>query len=68
MDELLATDEPAVGQLDEFSGDTAPYAEYRRLVDEQAAVRRVGTLVARGLNRGRYSTARKRAFTRWSEA
>src|SRR6478672_144501 len=48
MDELLDTDEPAVGQLDEFSGDVAPYAEYRRLVDEQAAVRRVGTLVARG--------------------
>ena len=48
MDELLDTDEPAVGQLDEFSGDVAPYAEYRRLVAEQAAVRRVGTLVARG--------------------
>ena len=30
------------------SGDVAPYAEYRRLVDEQAAVRRVGMLVARG--------------------
>jgi hypothetical protein len=49
MDELLDTDEPAVGQLDEFSGDVAPYAEYRRLVDEQAALRRVGALVARGV-------------------
>jgi hypothetical protein len=48
MDELLDTAEPAGGQLDDFSGDVAPYAEYRRLVDEQAAVRRVGTLVARG--------------------
>jgi hypothetical protein len=48
-DELLATDEPAVGRLDEFSGDVALYAEYRRLAAEQAAVRRVGTLVARGV-------------------
>ena len=48
MDELLGTDEPTGGQLDEFSGYVAPYAEYRRLVDEQAAVRRVGMLVARG--------------------
>jgi hypothetical protein len=47
MDELH-TDEPPVGQLDEFSGDVAPYAEYRRLVAERAAVRRVGTLVAHG--------------------
>ena len=54
MDELLAADEhcpdePAVGQLDEFSGDVAPYAEYRRLVAEQAALRRLATLVARGV-------------------
>jgi hypothetical protein len=49
MDELLATDEPAVGQLDEFSGDVALYAECRRLAAEQAAVRRVGALVARGV-------------------
>jgi GAF domain len=48
MDELLDTDEPTGEQIDEFSGYVAPYAEYRRLVDEQAAVRRVGTLVARG--------------------
>jgi hypothetical protein len=49
MDELLDTDEPAVGQLDDFSGDVAPYAEYRRLVDEQAALRRLATLVASGV-------------------
>src|SRR6476469_7665605 len=48
-EELLATDEPAVGQLDQFSGDVALYAEYRRLAAEQAAVRRGGTLVARGV-------------------
>jgi hypothetical protein len=48
MDELLDTDEPAVCQLDEFSGDVAPYAEYRRLAAEHAAVRRLATLVARG--------------------
>ena len=49
MDELIDTDEPAVGQLDEFSGAVAPYAEYRRLVEEQAALRRLATLVARGV-------------------
>ena len=49
MDELLDTDEPAVVQLDEFSGDVAPHAEYRRLVAEQAALRRLATLVARGV-------------------
>ena len=48
MDELLTADEPLVGQLDESLDDVALYAEYRRLVEEQAAVRRVGTLVARG--------------------
>ena len=49
MDELLAADEPLAGQLDESLDDVALYAEYRRLVAEQAAVRRVGTLVARGV-------------------
>src|SRR6478752_5525685 len=49
MDELLATDEPAVVQLDEFSGDVAPYAEYRLLAAEHAAARRVGMLVAGGV-------------------
>ena len=48
MDELLAADEPPVRQLDESSDDAALYAEYARLVAEQAAVRRVGTLIARG--------------------
>jgi hypothetical protein len=50
MDELLAADEtPLAGLLDESPDDVALYAEYRRLVAEQAAVRRVGTLVARGV-------------------
>jgi GAF domain-containing protein len=50
MEELLAADEPPLArQLDESSDDAALYAEYRRLVAEQAAVRRVGTLVARGV-------------------
>jgi hypothetical protein len=43
------TDEPVVGQLDEFSEDVAPYVEYRRLAAEQAALRRLATLVARGV-------------------
>jgi hypothetical protein len=49
MDELLGTDETTGGKFDEISGYVAPYADYRRLVDEQAAVRRVGTLVAGGV-------------------
>jgi hypothetical protein len=49
MDELLIADEPALaGQLDEHLDDVSLHTEYRRLVAEQAAVRRVGTLVARG--------------------
>ena len=48
MDELLAADESPVKQLDESSDDAPLHTEYRRLVAEQAAVRRVGTLVARG--------------------
>jgi sugar diacid utilization regulator len=48
MDELVAADEPLVGQLDEHLDDVALHTEYRRLVEEQAAVRRLGTLVARG--------------------
>jgi hypothetical protein len=45
MDELVTADEPPLaGHLD----DVALHTEYRRLVAEQAAVRRVGTLVARG--------------------
>ena len=52
MDELL-TDEvldevlPA-GELTEDLGNGSLYAEYRRLAAEQAALRRVATLVARG--------------------
>jgi hypothetical protein len=48
MDELVAADEPLVGQLDEHLDDVALHTEYRRLVEEQAAVRRLGTLVTRG--------------------
>ena len=49
MDDRLAADEPPLaGQLDEHLGDVALHTEYRRLVEEQAAVRRLGTLVARG--------------------
>ena len=48
MDELLTADEPLDGQLHESLDDVGLSAEYRRLVEEQAAVRRVGTLVARG--------------------
>ena len=48
MDELLAADEPGrAGQLDEHLDDVALHTEYRRLVAEQAAARRLGTLVAR---------------------
>jgi sugar diacid utilization regulator len=49
MDKLLAADEPPIRQLDESLDDVALHAEYRRLVEEQAAVRRVGTLAARGV-------------------
>ena len=50
MDELLAADEPPLAeQLDEPFDDVTLYAEYRRLVAEQAALRRLATLVARGV-------------------
>ena len=50
MDELLVADEsPLAGQLDEPSNDATLYAEYRRLAAEQAALRRLATLVARGV-------------------
>jgi GAF domain-containing protein len=49
MDKLLTADEPPLaGQLDQHLDDVSLQTEYRRLVAEQAAVRRVGTLVARG--------------------
>ena len=51
MDELLATDVPPLAeQLDEHLDDVALHTEYRRLVAEQAAVRRLGMLVARGVD------------------
>ena len=51
MDELLATDVPPLAeQLDEHLDDVALHTEYRRLVAEQAAVRRLGALVARGVD------------------
>ena len=50
MDELLVADEsPLAGQLAEPSNDATLYTEYRRLAAEQAALRRLATLVARGV-------------------
>ncbi len=50
MDELLAADEsPLAGLLDEHLDDAALQTEYRRLAAEQAAMRRLATLVARGV-------------------
>jgi hypothetical protein len=50
MDDVPAADEPPLaGQLDESSDDVALHTEYRRLVAEQAALRRLGALVARGV-------------------
>jgi hypothetical protein len=46
MDELLAADEPP---LAEYLDDVALHTEYRRLASEQAALRRLATLVARGV-------------------
>jgi hypothetical protein len=51
MDELLssADEPPLAGKLDEHLDDVALHNEYRRLVAEQTALRRLGTLVARGV-------------------
>jgi hypothetical protein len=49
MEKLLATEAPPLAQLDEPSHDIGLYAEYRRLVAEQAALRRLAVLVARGV-------------------
>ena len=49
MDELQTTDELAAGQLDLSLDNARLYAEYRRLAEEQAALRRLATLVARGV-------------------
>jgi hypothetical protein len=51
----LLTAEEFVAEFDENLDDGKLYAEFRRLAAEQAAVRRVATLVA-GSNRRRYST------------
>src|SRR5277367_2475361 len=48
MDELLTNGELAAGQLDLSPDNARLYAEYRRLAAEQAALRRLATLVARG--------------------
>jgi sugar diacid utilization regulator len=48
VDELLAAEDFTV-ELDENRDDASFYAEYRRLVAEQAALRRVAALVARGV-------------------
>jgi hypothetical protein len=50
VDEPLnsADERPLAGRLDEHLDDVALHTEYRRLVAEQAALRRLGTLVARG--------------------
>src|ERR1700736_2679446 len=48
MDEILITGESAAGQLDLSPDNAQLYAEYRRLATEQAALRRLATLVARG--------------------
>ncbi len=43
------------GQLAVSLDNAQLYADYRRIADEQAALRRVATLVARGRRRGRCS-------------
>jgi PucR C-terminal helix-turn-helix domain/GAF domain/GGDEF-like domain len=48
MDDLLTADELADRQLDGSLHSAQVYAEYHRLAAEQAAVRRVAALVARG--------------------
>jgi hypothetical protein len=50
MDELLTADEPPLsGLLDAHLEGVSLHTEYRRLVAEQAALRRLATLVARGV-------------------
>src|SRR5258707_7803277 len=48
MDDLLAAGELAAGQLNFAADNVQLYAEYRRLAAEQAALRRLATLVAHG--------------------
>ena len=49
MDELLNAGELAAGQFDWSVDNAQLYAEYRRLAAEQAALRRLAALVARGV-------------------
>ena len=49
MDEQLTDGELAAGQLDLSLENVQLYAEYRRLAEEQAALRRLSALVARGV-------------------
>jgi hypothetical protein len=49
MDELLTDGELAAAQLDLSQDNARLYAEYRRLAEEQAALRRLAALVARGV-------------------
>jgi sugar diacid utilization regulator len=49
MDGLLTAEEPADGRRHESVDSAQLYAKYRRLVAEQAALRRLATLVARGV-------------------
>ena len=48
IDELLVVEELPDGQLPESVDDVTLYAEYRRVTADQAALRRLATLVARG--------------------
>src|ERR1700756_4299038 len=49
MDEQLTDGELAAGQLDLSLENVQLYAEYRRLAEEQASLRRLSALVARGV-------------------
>jgi len=48
IDELPVVEEPPDGRLPESVDDVTLYAEYRRVTADQAALRRLATLVARG--------------------
>src|SRR6201988_1238761 len=48
IDELPVVEELPDGQLPESVDDVTLYAEYRRVTADQAALRRLATLVARG--------------------
>ena len=55
IDELAVVEELPDGQLAESVDDVTLYAEYRRVTADQAALRRLATLVAQGRNRPRCS-------------